>query len=325
MYLLGLVPATEELGRRLAYEGNLLHYVVESGAIPLAEALVQRGVDFDLRNDAGLTPLVYAIRWSKLAFVRFLLAQYEARGQKTQDVLRGLMDRPVLGKDGAPLFLIFSVITHPRNPALSDEDKRAMLAFLVQEGGINIWVNMRSNFNSVRKPLHLPLHAAACEANQPVLDFFLTECGMPVDTPNEWHHTILHLLANDDRTEKELLPIVTWLVEEKGADVTVLNGAGYPAAQVAYDTGKMRMYKYLKRQMKLQIARKAKENKDEEEKKKKAEAATMARRIREAEEAMAALYLELEEEEAAEKQAKSAAGKKKKQGKASGGKKKKTK
>ena len=157
-----------------------------------------------------------------------------------------------------------------------------------------------------------------------MLDFFLTECGMPVNIPTpEWRLTALHLLVSLKRTETEVFPIVTWLVEEKGADVTCVNKRGYMPAQMARVTGKLRLHNYLQAREKTQAARKAKENKKEEERKMKAaESATMARRLREAEEGMAALLLELEAEEEAEKQA---AEDKKKEGKASGGKKKKKK
>jgi len=100
---------------------------------------------------------------------------------------------------------------------------------------------------------------------------------MPVDTPTpEGNFTILHFLANADLPEAETLPIVIWLVEEKGADATVLDEAGLPAAQVAYDTGKMRMCAYLKEQEKRQAARKAEEDerqaaREVEEKKKQDE------------------------------------------------------
>ena len=91
--------------------------------------------------------------------------------------------------------------------------------------------------------------------------------------------------------EAKLLRIVTWLVEEKGADVTCLNAEGHTAAQIALGRGKSRMYEYLQKQEKWQAVRKAKEKKkQEEEKKKAADSATLARRMRDAEEAMAALY-----------------------------------
>lgn len=150
---------------------------------------------------------------------------------------------------------------------------------------------------------------------------------MPVDTCSFLRKfTALHFVAfyNAIETETEDLSFVTWLVEDKGADVTCVDAKGHTAAQLARRCGKMRMYEYLQKQEKRQTALKAKEKKQEEEgKKKAAESVTMARRMQEAEEATAALLLELEEEEEAEKQA--ASKKKQNEGKASGSKKKKKK
>ena len=134
-----------------------------------------------------------------------------------------------------------------------------MVKFLVEEAGEDIKTEAYMTTPRDVSPLRfLPLHAAAAAANRPVLDFFLTECGMPVDTPTpEWHLTALHILASLKRTEMDLLPIVTWLVEEKGADVTCVNKQGYMAAQMARDTGNMRLHQYLKEQEKRQAARTA--------------------------------------------------------------------
>lgn len=100
MYLLSLVGPGEDSGRPLAYGSNLLDSAAMGGEVCLGEALVQGGVDFDLRNKGGSTPLATAIKWSRMAFVRFLLAQYRARRQDEQEVLHGLIDRPPLDNDG---------------------------------------------------------------------------------------------------------------------------------------------------------------------------------------------------------------------------------
>lgn len=153
----------------------------------------------------------------------------------------------------------------------------------------------------------LPLHAAVVQRVQPVVEFFLNECGMPVDIcTTRWKFTALHLmtLLNPVETEMEDIHFITWLVEEKGADLTCKSASGYMASQMARDRGKVRMSNYLEAQEKRQVARKAQEKKEQEaEKKAAADAATMVRRMQEAAEAEAALLLELEAEEAAEKEA----------------------
>jgi len=91
---------------------------------------VRSGVDFDLRNDAGLTPLACAIRWSRMPAVRFLLEQYRARGTDEQEVLRDLVRRPPLsGRTGTPYPLILLTIESTMN---TSDEKRHMVKFLVQ-------------------------------------------------------------------------------------------------------------------------------------------------------------------------------------------------
>lgn len=327
LYLLGSVSTVENVGRTFA-GNNLLHIAAQTGNMFLFEALVRRGVEFDVRNNFGFTPLAFAIGFSRMAVVRFLITQYRERGRAAQDVLRDLIDRPPLSGDGEPLPLTVQVINWSHNDTISDEDKRAMLEFLVQEAGANIWTPAPATISWEgidRKHTILPLHAAAHEANRPVLQFLLTECGMPVDSStSDLQETALHFLVTSKRTEAEVLSIATWMVEEKGADVLCLNREGNTAAEIAYLSSKPRMYSYLRRQEKQQAARTAKEKKkEEEEKRKAAESATMARRMQEAEEGMAAWLLELEAEEAADKQAAAAAAGNKKKKASGGGKEKK--
>jgi ankyrin repeat protein len=71
MYLLTLVGPTENLGRSLDAGTNLLHHTARSRDLPSSEALVRRGVDFDQRNDAGMTPFECAIKWSRMPVVRY--------------------------------------------------------------------------------------------------------------------------------------------------------------------------------------------------------------------------------------------------------------
>lgn len=133
---------------------------------------------------------------------------------------------------------------------------------------------------------------------------------MPVNTRSSVSQlTTLHLLAMSPREEAHLLRIVTWLVQEKGADVLCVNADGATAAQSALFAGEKRICQYLQAQENRQAAR------EKKQKEKAAAAAAAVSRMREAEEAMAALLLELEEEEeaaAAANSKKAAGGKKKK-------------
>jgi len=154
---------------------------------------------------------------------------------------------------------------------------------------------------------------AACEGTKPLLDFFLTECKMPVNTRTpDLQLTALHCLAASERKETDLLPIVIWLVEEKGADVMYRDTKGYTAARVAAITKKTSVQRYLQ-------AQEAGKKEQEESREKAAAAAAAVLQMQQTEEALAALLLELEEEE----QAAAAAGIKKKERETSSGKKKK--
>lgn len=214
-YLLTLVAPTENLGRSLHAGINLLHHSARGGALALAEALVQRGVDLDKRHDAGMTPLESAIRWSRMPVVCFLLEEYRARGRDPQEVLRGLVRRPPLNeRRGEPYPLLFLTIeAFPGtifNP-ISNEDKRDMMKLLVQEAGANIWDEARMVAPKADDHvgiLFLPLHDAAWNVNRPLLEFFLTECKMPVDIPtSDWHLTPLHFLVNNpNRPRRKYFP-----------------------------------------------------------------------------------------------------------------------
>lgn len=280
---------------------------------------MQRGVDFDLRNERGVTPLAYAIRWSRMPLVRFLLEQYRARGRDEKEMLRDLLN-------GLPYNLILAVISESTTHKfpIPEEDRRATLAFLVREAGANIWAEILIPHSPC--PC-LPIHAAAYMGSQTLIDFFLTDCGMPIDAcTSTAYFTVLDYLALAERTpETEILRIMRWLVEEKGANVMPSSTVGQSAARMAFNLGKLRMYEYLQAQEKQQTIRKAMEKEKQEAERKKLDeakkkAAESAAQIRAAEEAMSALLLELEEEDAAEKQA---AASKKKNAKASGSGKKK--
>jgi ankyrin repeat protein len=287
---------------------NMCHHAVANGNLSLLRALAERDVELDVQSDGGFTPLAAAIKTCQFPLVRFLLEHFRAQGRE-QDVVRDLTEKPTKNEIGQPFSLMFCVIQYQPPKGLSDRTKRDMVAFLVQELGMDIWIEGPFIYHSTTygrdwrtvedrvKEDHtfLPLHAAAISGNQPLLDFFFTECGMPVDTCTARSHlTALHFLALSEKDEKEILPIVKWLVGKKGADANCQSGES-TAATIAFTTGKADVCQYLLAQGKRQAARKRKE--EEEERKKAAAAATMVTRMRETEESIAALLLELEAEE----------------------------
>ena len=163
---------------------------------------MQRGVDLDVRNDRDFVPLGLAIGACNMPAVRFLLDQYRARGRKEQDVLRELIERPPLDKSGDTNPLIHGVIRQNVDPIA----RRAMVKLLVQEARADIWAEksqkmvMKRNNTRTYACTFMPVHAAAHVGLQPVIDFFLTECGMPVDTrTSDMKFTVLQWLTMSGR------------------------------------------------------------------------------------------------------------------------------
>jgi len=246
-------------------------------------------------------------------------------------VLREMQERGMRDGKGVPTPLLFFAIRHFTDIVeVPDEARRAMVAFLVEEGGADIWAMVLTKIilwdfptGTIMEPgdegyNFLALHSAASMGNKPVLDYFITECGMPVDTCTpESVITPLHLLVLSNREETELLPIVEWLVEEKGADVTLQSKEGKEStpADLAFYAGRARLRHYLQGQETQQAARKEQARKKQEEGERKKAAAAMVA-LEEMEKAMEELYLELEEEE---KAAAAAGGNKKKEGKGTRG------
>ena len=234
-----------------------------SGDLPLIEALVQRRIRFHVYNVTEHTPIELAMHWCRLPIVRFLVGCYQL-GQRGHDALRDMMSTASEDEDGDPYPMIFLPIRQTLYPARlreapilnftpSGEERKEMVAYFVREGGADIWAQAYTHYHSLRtiygsghhddqarrrstvcRPAVLPLHMAACEGTKPLLIFFLTECKMPVNTRTpDLQLTALHCLAASQLKEPDLLPIVIWLVKEKGADVMCRDTKGYTAARVA--------------------------------------------------------------------------------------------
>lgn len=291
------------------------------GNMSFLRALADRSVDIDVRNDQGYTPLALAVRECCMPAVRFLLEQYQARGRKEEDVLRELIDRPPTIESGDPHLLIQGLIMQTPGPGVSEEDKCVMVKLLV-EAGADLWSETKLEFVEELKVndnhsdggnrtfgsfILMPLHAAAYDGIQPVIDFFLTECGMPVDTcTSDMRFTSLHLLAMSLQDEMKLLPILRWLVEDMGADATFQSTGGNTAAELVSMMGHTRLQHYLEAQETRQAQAK-------EEGEKAVVAAAMTTPVEGSGEATAELDLDLEAEDA------TAAADNKKGGKASAG------
>jgi len=186
-----LIGPQEDLSGSWCKGFTMMHFAAMSGNLPFLQALVRRGVDFDVRLDAGITPLEIAMLFCRLPVVRFLLEQYRVRGREKRDMLRKVEDRLPVDASGGRQSLLFRIIPQQKKSKfdIKDEDKRAMVAFLVREAGADIWAEGHMEYVTIggqhsgrRKHILFPLHTAAHYGIQQVLDFFLTECNMPVNT-----------------------------------------------------------------------------------------------------------------------------------------------
>lgn len=301
VYLLTLTSAEGDLSRlwEKANHYGIAHFPAGHGQLFFPRALMDCGVDIDLRNARCYTPLCFAVSTCRMPVIRFLLEQFRSRGKEEQDVWRDLIERLPLGLTLDPSPLIFCAIRHNSlgKQIITHEAKLAMVKYLVKDVGVDIWAEAQFSYTDgedidhctghavTRRHVLLPLHAAAIEGNQAVLDFFLTEYRMAVNTCTPLSHfTALHFLALSTQSETELLPVVAWLVDKKGADATCRDHKGRTAAKLASRSDKPEMEHYLQRQEARQAVRKVKDK--EEARKKAAAAATMAARMKEAEEEM---------------------------------------
>lgn len=226
LYLLSLTGPEDDLTGSWLNGLTLMHFAVMGGNLSFLQALVQRGVEFDVRNGRMMPPVHFAVTMCRLPVLHFWLAQYRARGREQQDVLREVEGWPNAGGPRQPLLFRIVSLEEDKLFHIRDEERRAMATFLVREAAADIWAEGRiqhrvADDELTKNDILFPLHLAALSGNQPLLDFFLTECGMPIDTRTRGLQlAALHLLAMSPREEVHLLPIMKWLVEEKGADMT---------------------------------------------------------------------------------------------------------
>ena len=94
----------------------------------------------------------------------------------------------------------------------------ATAANLVQKWGADVWKLQRT---SNIPDNHLPLHAAAMPGAFELVAFFVDECNMPVDTATQDRlMTPLHAACLSNNCGSDVLPLVQYLVENKGASRT---------------------------------------------------------------------------------------------------------
>jgi len=184
----------------------------------VVKELVRRGADIDLWDEDHHTPLCAAATQRHLSALRFFLEQYQARGGEE---LKRALSHPCRkeGKNHSLLGHVFSGCTMAESAPLD------IIRYLVQGWGADIWgateIRRKSTVGATVSQC-LPLHDAVTYGDLAATTFFIEECGMPVNTSaGVLKFNPLHADCLSAEPEPEILPVVKYLVEEKGADVTL--------------------------------------------------------------------------------------------------------
>ena len=130
----------------------------------------------------------------------------------------------------------------------------ATARYLVKELGADLWPTSPV-FNNMHEPaLLIPVHAGATQGSRDMVAFFIDECGIPVDTPTQGlHFTPLHAACWGSANDADTLSVVQYLVDEKGADVTLRDVAGATGAENSLDAGKKLCRAFLARRSKRAV------------------------------------------------------------------------
>lgn len=205
------------------------------------------------------TPLCTAAMHAHLPLVRFLLKQYEARGES--ELERALHYPWKKGFEYSLLGHVSGGFGNPNSPR-----RVATARYLVQECGADLWRPLKVHSYGLPRGagegalpiLALPLHDAAWHGSRELLAYFIEECNMPVDTITTCLHLApLHSLCMGRRDEAEVLRIVRFLVEQKGANLSLKTTYSETAAQLVLRQGKRQIYEVLARKESEEAARQA--------------------------------------------------------------------
>lgn len=120
-----------------------------------------------------------------------------------------------------------------------EEARVAVARALITRWGADIWGVAGANNETA-------LQVAAAFHNTPLVDFFITECNMPVNMGEEYSGT--HLMNACRKNSSDALRTVKLLVEKLGADPTLRDGGGLTSADIASKPGGMpEVHEYLTR------------------------------------------------------------------------------
>jgi hypothetical protein len=173
-----------------------------------------------------------------------LIERYEAKGQLQRVLLREWAP----GDEDYLALLPWVLSIRSDTAATSEAAKLAVLRFLVTEKGADVFVptkleNLRARGDCITL---LPLHMAASHGYISLVQFFLDECRVPIDTAlAPAQYTALHLVASNPEEKEEVMLQMAEFLVSKGANVRARTSEGVTAAEIAKRGGRHRLAEYL--------------------------------------------------------------------------------
>ena len=224
---------------------TFLHLAAHWNALRVVEALVELGMDINVKDASTYTALDHAIGRGSLAVTRFLLGIYRERGELEQALKREWLDTH--GKRGPPPLLYLATTAILKNPNTTaelerfDERQLVMFRLLVEEFSADVTLP-----SAISPP---PLHTAAHIGKLLLVKYMIETCGVPVDalSSDSRRASPLHfacMCGGGAEKEAKVIPVVEYLVS-KGASLTRKAGHGKNAREMAYEHGNLRIYHYL--------------------------------------------------------------------------------
>lgn len=212
-------------------EATSFYWAAAEGLLNLVTVLIEKhGMDVTTVDASGNNALCWATRHAQVDVARYLLDRCRAQG---------ILQEKSLMLPGQKFPLVHDVISSPEHD--DPEAQVRMAELLIHENGATL-VQPGADMAIV------PTHTGAANCNPALIDFFMVEYGTSVDKTDSQGHTALHFACLAwSENEQHLLSTVKFLVEEKGADVSIRTYLHDTAADIALTKGRYLVHSYLQK------------------------------------------------------------------------------
>jgi hypothetical protein len=203
--------------------------------VRVVETLLALGVDLLARDAQGDLAVSRAVSMCHVEVVNVLLEAHARQGGGNGSV-KALLECPSAQK----VPLLFQVLDSL--DSVAPAARLAMARCLVHKWGANVRA-----ISIVAEREWYPLFAAAICGVHNVVAFFLDECGIDVNmTTPRTKETMLHALLKSRPTSKrDAVRLLKYLVEEKGADISLKTAEGQNAWDLAVQHKNTTYIRYL--------------------------------------------------------------------------------